>query len=104
MIYFGCRLPIQRITMKLLNMESAVVPVTGAASGIGLAICKRLRVAGATPLLLDFDEQRLESAVRQVFPNAGTASSFGYVVDVRDSKAVDACFADIKRDHGLVTH
>ena len=26
------------------------------------------------------------------------------MVDVRDSKAVDACFADIKRDHGLVTH
>jgi 3-oxoacyl-[acyl-carrier protein] reductase len=90
--------------MSLLNMESAVVPVTGAASGLGLAICMRLRAAGATPLLLDFNEQKLESAVRDVFPDAGSASRHGYVVDVSDSKAVDACFADIKRDHGPVTH
>lgn len=90
--------------MNLLNMESAVVPVTGAASGIGLAICKRLRAAGAIPLLLDFNPQGLESAVREVFPDAGSASRYGYVLDVSDSKAVDACFADIRRDHGLVTH
>jgi NAD(P)-dependent dehydrogenase (short-subunit alcohol dehydrogenase family) len=90
--------------MNLLTMESAVVPVTGAASGIGLAICKRLRAAGATPLLLDFNEQRLDAAVRELFPDAGSGSRYGYVLDVRDSKAVDACFADIKRDHGMVTH
>ena len=56
--------------MNLLNMESAIVPVTGAASGIGLAICKRLKSAGATPLLLDFNAQTLASAVREVFPDA----------------------------------
>lgn len=85
-------------------MASAVVPVTGAASGIGLAICKRLRAEGATPLLLDFNEQRLDAAVREVYPDTDSASRHGYVLDVRDSKAVDICFADIKRDHGLVTH
>lgn len=85
-------------------MASAVVPVTGAASGIGLAICKRLRAEGATPLLLDFNEQRLDAAVREVYPDTDSASRYGYALDVRDSKAVDACFADIKRDHGLVTH
>lgn len=90
--------------MNLLNMESAIVPVTGAASGIGLAICKRLKSAGATPLLLDFNAQTLASAVREVFPDASGDSRFGYVVDVRDSKAIDACFADIRRDHGPVTH
>jgi len=94
----------QGIKMELLNLASAIVPVTGAASGIGLGICKRLRAAGATPLLLDFNEKALESAVREVFPDAGSASRHGYLVDVRDSKAVDGCFADIQRDHGLVTH
>jgi len=98
------QLPREGIEMELLNLESAIVPVTGAASGIGLAICKRLRSAGATPLLLDFNEQGLESAVRELFPDAGSASRHGYLVDVRDSKAVDGCFADIRRDHGLVTH
>jgi len=86
------------------NMESAIVPVSGAASGIGLAICKRLRAEGATPLLLDFNEQSLAAAVSEIFPEASSASRYAYVVDVTDSKAIDACFADIKRDHGPATH
>lgn len=90
--------------MDLLKLESAIVPVTGAASGIGLAVCKRLKSAGATPLMLDFNEQALASAVREVFPDASGDARYGYVVDVRDSKAVDSCFADIRRDHGPVTH
>ena len=90
--------------MNLLKLESAVVPVTGAASGIGLAICKRLRAIGAIPLLLDIDEHALEPALREVFADTGDASRFGYVLDVRDSKAVDACFAAIQRDHGPVAH
>lgn len=90
--------------MTLLNLESAVVPVTGAASGIGLAICKRLRSVGATPLLLDFNEQALASAAREVYPDADSASRYGYLLDVRDSRAVDACFAAIQGEHGAVTH
>lgn len=86
------------------NLHSSIIPVTGAASGIGLAICKQIREAGGCPLLLDFDAQALENAVREVYADASDASAYGYVVDARDSKAVDACFADIKRDHGLVTH
>ena len=90
--------------MTLLNMESAVIPVSGGASGIGLAICKRLRAEGAIPLLLDFNAQSLASAVREVYPEASADARYGYLLDVRDSKAVDACFADIRRDHGPVTH
>lgn len=91
--------------MTLLNLESALVPVTGAASGIGLAICRRLRAEGATPLMLDFDAQRLEAAVREVFgASAGDASRYSYLLDVRDSKAVEACLGRIRNDHGLITH
>ena len=42
--------------------------------------------------------------MREVFPGDANASRFGYPLDVRDSKATDACFADIRRDHGLVNH
>lgn len=90
--------------MTLLNMEGAVIPVSGGASGIGLAICKRLRSEGATPLVLDFNAQSLATALREIYPEAGTPAGYGYLLDVSDSKAVDTCFADIRRDHGPVTH
>ena len=87
------------------KMDSAVVPVSGAASGIGLAVCKRLRQAGATPLLLDIDEQKLQSAAREVYPESeDRPSRYTYAVDARNSKAVDECFELIRSDHGLVTH
>jgi 3-oxoacyl-[acyl-carrier protein] reductase len=92
------------MTLDLLNLDSAVVPVTGAASGMGLAICKRLRAVGATPLLLDFNEERLGTASREVFADAAMASRCSYLLDVRDSKAVDACFARIRSEHGGATH
>ena len=91
--------------MTSLNLQSALMPVTGAASGIGLAICKRLRAEGATPLLLDYDARKLDAAVRDVFgASAGDPSRYGYLLDVRDSKVVDACLEKIRKDHGLITH
>ncbi len=89
--------------MTLLNLESALIPVTGAASGIGLAICQRLREAGARPLLLDIDQARLRQAVTAVY-GADEADRHGYVLDVRDAAAVDACLARIAADHGPITH
>lgn len=90
--------------MTLLNMEGAVIPVSGGASGIGLAICKRLHSEGATPLVLDFNAQSLATALREIYPEASSPERYGYLLDVSDSKAVDTCFADIRRDHGPVTH
>lgn len=92
--------------MKSWNLETALVPVTGAASGIGLAICKHLRAEGAKPLLLDFDAQRLDAAVREVYPelDAQQVERYRFIVDVRNSAAIDACFDEIKRLHGPVTH
>lgn len=90
--------------MSTWNMESAIVPVTGAASGIGLAVCERLRATGATPLLLDWDEQKLHVAAKQVYKDSDESSRFCYLVDVRDSRAVDECFVSIARTHGPATH
>lgn len=87
-----------------LDLEGALVPVTGAASGIGLALAQQLRLAGATPVLLDIDEQALDVALASVYGESADAAAFGYVVDVSDSSAVDECFSAIHRDHGAVTH
>ena len=88
-------------TTNELSLDAAVVPISGSASGIGLAIAKRLRAAGALPLLLDLDERKLESARREVFGDAAPAAGgppCTYVLDVRDSAAVDACFETICAD------
>lgn len=90
--------------MSAWNLESAVVPVSGAASGIGLAICKRLRAEGATPILIDVDQQRLQLAFDEVYSNNVDRSQHMYRLDVGDSAAVDACFADIKAHHGIISH
>lgn len=88
------------------NLQAAIVPVTGAASGIGLALCKRLRAVGATPLVLDVDAGRLAGALHEIYSELEDqqALRYGYVVDVRDSVAIDACFDAIRTDHGVVTH
>jgi NAD(P)-dependent dehydrogenase (short-subunit alcohol dehydrogenase family) len=90
--------------MSMWNMEAAIVPVTGAASGIGLAVCERLRAEGATPLLLDWDEQNLLVAAQKVYNDSEDCSRYSYLVDVRDSRAVDECFVTIARTHGAATH
>ena len=90
--------------MAAWNFQSALVPVTGAGSGIGFAICRRLRQEGATPLLLDIDKDRLASALAELYPEVVDRDRYGYVVDVCNSAAVDECFARIRSEHGLVTH
>jgi 3-oxoacyl-[acyl-carrier protein] reductase len=90
--------------MTAWNFQSALVPVTGAGSGIGLAICRRLREEGATPILLDMDPGRLESALADLYAGAADRARYGYAVDVRSSAALDECFERIQAEHGLVTH
>jgi 3-oxoacyl-[acyl-carrier protein] reductase len=90
--------------MATWNFESALVPVTGAGSGIGLAICRRLRDEGATPLLLDVNASRLAAALADVYADVDDRARFGYQVDVCSSSDVDTCFDRIRREHGLVTH
>lgn len=90
--------------MAAWNFKSALVPVTGGASGIGLAICRRLHDEGATPLILDVDANNLALALDQVYGNRGDRHQYGYVVDVSDSRAVDDCFDRIRAEHGVITH
>jgi len=66
--------------------------VTGAAGGIGLAVCRRLADAGAPVALLDRDAEAVEAAAEAVREHGGTAVAVP--ADVTDAaavgKAVDA--------------
>ena len=89
--------------MDLPGIRGGVIPVTGAAAGIGLAIAKQLRSLGARPLLLDIDAAQLDVVAREIYGD-DNSSNYTYVVDVSDSKTVDACLQQIRNDHGPVTH
>ncbi|HEX4901748.1 MAG TPA: SDR family NAD(P)-dependent oxidoreductase [Acidimicrobiales bacterium] len=74
--------------MERLDGRAAVV--TGAASGIGLAVATALAAEGVRVLLTDHDAAALDVAVDGVRALVEGADVDGMVVDVRDPDAVEA--------------
>jgi NAD(P)-dependent dehydrogenase (short-subunit alcohol dehydrogenase family) len=71
--------------------------ITGGASGLGLAIARRLRDGGAFVVLFDFDDQALAAAAAE-FGTSGT----GRKVDVTDEAAVKAAVDEIAQLRGRI--
>lgn len=67
--------------MGVLDGELALV--TGGASGIGRAVCRRFAAEGARVAILDRDADGAAEAAAEV-------AGFGHAVDVRDAEAVTA--------------
>ena len=74
-------------------MENKTVLVTGATSGIGLALIDRLLEAGYTPILT----ARNADKVRAMATEKGVA---GYALDVADADAITRVCAQVEADHG----
>jgi len=79
---------------------SRVAVVTGAASGMGLAIGRRLASLGHRVALLDLDGAAAGSAAAEL-ASSGTAA-LGMTVDVADRAAVDAALARVRTELGPV--
>jgi NAD(P)-dependent dehydrogenase (short-subunit alcohol dehydrogenase family) len=84
--------------MDLFSLHNQVAAVTGAASGLGLAISEVLADAGATVVLLDVDGHGLEQAVAKINGAAGKAE--GLVLDVSDRDAIRQSIGGIVARHG----
>ncbi|HAF68101.1 MAG TPA: hypothetical protein DCL16_03175 [Acidimicrobiaceae bacterium] len=62
------------------KLEGKTAVVTGAASGMGLAMARRFAVGGMNVVLADLNESRLNDAVNEIRTNGGQA--LGIVTDV----------------------
>jgi len=82
-------------------VSGRVAVVTGAASGIGLGVARRLASDGHAVALMDLDGAAVEHAVADVTAGGGRAA--GYEVDVADRDAVARAYATVRADLGPVT-
>jgi NAD(P)-dependent dehydrogenase (short-subunit alcohol dehydrogenase family) len=78
---------------RLFDVRGVRAVVTGAASGLGLAMAEVLAECGARVTLADIDAERLESATAEIAGGGGAVRSF--VVDVSDESRVHALFEDV---------
>lgn len=82
-------------------MSPRVAVVTGAASGIGLGIARRLGADGMAVALLDRDGAGARDAAAEMVGAGRTAT--GYEVDVADRSALGQAFASVREEMGPVT-
>lgn len=86
-------------------MEAAtrrkVAVVTGAASGIGLAVAQRLARDGAAVALLDLNAEAAEAAAAKVRADGGTA--IAGQVDVADRAGIDRAYTEVRERLGPIT-
>ena len=75
--------------------EGRTALVTGAASGIGLAIARRLITDGATVVLTDIDQAALDNAICELGDGA-----MARTLDVSDAAAVEETVRVVAADHG----
>jgi NAD(P)-dependent dehydrogenase (short-subunit alcohol dehydrogenase family) len=81
-------------------VKGRVAVVTGAASGLGLAIAQRLAAVGHRVALLDLDGAAADRAAEGL--GVTGAPAMGVAVDVADRPAVDDALADVRRELGPV--
>ena len=81
-----------------MQLENSVVAITGAAQGLGLAMAHSLAEAGANIVLIDMQDEAVQTAATAVAKKGVTAT--GYALNVTDEQQVEVIFERIAQDHG----
>ncbi|MBL8729733.1 MAG: SDR family NAD(P)-dependent oxidoreductase [Planctomycetes bacterium] len=82
--------------------RSGTCIVVGASSGIGLAVARRLAIAGRKVALLARREGELRAMAATIDDALGRQAAFPYVHDAADAAAAEPLFARIEQDLGPV--
>jgi NAD(P)-dependent dehydrogenase (short-subunit alcohol dehydrogenase family) len=82
-------------------LEGKHAVVTGAGSGIGLAIAKRFAAVGARVSLVDLDLKRTQEAAHEI-STTGARDATAFACDVADSKSVHSVFGEVIQQRGAV--
>ncbi|WP_067933585.1 SDR family NAD(P)-dependent oxidoreductase [Alicyclobacillus kakegawensis] len=85
---------------RMFDVRDQVVVVTGAASGLGLAMAEIMAECGARVVLTDVNPAALEGAANRL-RNAGL-QAFSMELDVASAEQVDRVFERIEREHGAI--
>lgn len=88
------------MSINLFDLTGKVALITGAVHGLGMAMAKGLGNAGATIVVNNNSEDKLEEAVAE-YKSLGL-NAFGYVFDVTDDKAVEESIAKIEAEVGPI--
>ncbi len=86
------------MSASIFDISGKVVAVTGAAGGIGMAVCRQLGSSGATIVMSDLNEGTLATGKAELEKMGIKVSS--QVCDTRDEKSVIAYFDFIAKTYG----
>ena len=82
------------------NIKDLTIWITGASSGIGLTVAKKLGQAGARVLLVARGVEKLEQTAEMIRKIGGEA--YIYPCDLNNLQAIDALAQQVLADHGTI--
>jgi len=88
------------MSINLFDLTGKTALITGAVHGLGMAMAKGLGEAGATIVVNNYSEDKLNDAVEE-YKSVGL-NAHGYVFDVTDEKAVTEALAKIEKEVGPI--
>lgn len=85
---------------ELQTITGKIILVTGAARGLGAAICRLLSEEGAVTVATDVNAALLEETVSKLVAAGGKAA--GYVMDVSNEKSVEKTISQVMEEYGAI--